>query len=214
MAEIAHNYHESLQNEDINPDISPEEYNTRLNEILDKIPENQQLADPDQMAMCWKVTEDQVSQALSCTKDRTVTGLDGCPYELWKVLEKQHNHLRTKSTPSFDVIKVLTYLFWDIQEHGVNKRKTFTTGWMCPIFKKKDPTDICNYRPITLLNTVYKLLTKVLAIQLLDHVSQIVHLDQASFILGRSIFDHICLAKVILNYAEVSEENGSIVALD
>jgi len=133
---------------------------------------------------------------------------------LWKALEKWHNHLRTKSTPSFDVIKALTYLFWDIQEHGVDKRTTFTTGWMCPIFKKKDPTNICNYRPITLLNTVYKLLTKVLVIQLLDHISQIVHPDQAGFIPGQSIFDHICLAKVILNYAEVSEENGSIVALD
>ena len=85
---------------------------------------------------------------------------------------------------------------------------------MCPIFKKKDPTDICNYRPITLLNTVYKLLTKVLAIQLLEHVSQIVHPDQAGFIPGRSIFDHICLAKAILNYAEISEENRTIVALD
>ena len=59
-----------------------------------------------------------------------------------------------------------------------------------------------------------KLLTKVLAIQLLNHVSQIVHPDQAGFIPGRSIFDHIHLAKAILNYAEVSEENGSIVALD
>jgi len=41
MAEIARNYHKSLQNEHIDPDISPEEYNTRLNEILDKIPKNQ-----------------------------------------------------------------------------------------------------------------------------------------------------------------------------
>ena len=111
MAEIACNHHESLQEEDIDPDINPEEYNTRLNEILDKIPENQRLVEPDQTNMCWKVTEDQVSQALSRTKDGTATGLDGCPYELWKALEKQHNHLRTKGTPSFDVIKALTYLF-------------------------------------------------------------------------------------------------------
>ena len=54
----------------------------------------------------------------------------------------------------------------------------------------------------------------MLAIQLLDHMSQIVHPDQAGFIPGRLVFDHICLAKAILNYAEVLEENGSIVALD
>jgi len=85
---------------------------------------------------------------------------------------------------------------------------------MCPIFKKKDPTDIRNYRPITLLNTDYKLLTKVLAIQLLDHVSQLIHPDQAGFIPNQLIFDHIHLAKVILNYAEVTEEDGAILALD
>ena len=71
---------------------------------------------------------------------------------------------------------------------------------MCPLFKKKDPTDIRNYRPITLLNTDYKLLTKVLALQLLDHVNQLIHPDQAGFIPNRSIFDHIRLAKAILNY--------------
>ena len=60
----------------------------------------------------------------------------------------------------------------------------------------------------------YKLLTKVLALQLLNHVNQLIHPDQAGFIPNRSIFDHICLAKAILNYAEVTEEDGAILALD
>jgi len=85
---------------------------------------------------------------------------------------------------------------------------------MCPLFKKKDPTDIHNYRPITLLNTDYKILTKVLAIQLLDHVNQLVHPDQAGFIPNHSIFDHIRLAKAILNYVDATEEDGAILALD
>jgi hypothetical protein len=85
---------------------------------------------------------------------------------------------------------------------------------MCPIYKKKDPTDISNYRPITLLNTDYKLLTKVLAIQLMEPIHNLVHLDQAGFIPGRTIADHIRLAKAIINFAELTEENGAIVALD
>jgi hypothetical protein len=147
-------------------------------------------------------------------KDGTATGLNGCPYELWKVLEKQHNKLRHKNAPSFNMIKALTYLFQDIQEYRVDDRTNFTTGWMCPIFKKKDPTEISNYRPITLLNTDYKLLTKVLAIQLLDHVNHLVYLDQVGFIPDHLIFDHIHLAKAILNYMEISEEDGAILVLD
>jgi hypothetical protein len=214
MAELACNHHNTMQDEDINQNMSPKEYDTKLCNILNDIPENQRLKEPDRTTMSWKVTEDQVSRALHCTKDGTATGLNGCPYELWKALEKQHNKLRHKNVPSFDIIKALTYLFQDIQEHGVDDRTDFTTSWMCPIFKKKDPTEISNYRPIMLLNTVYKLLTKVLAIQLLDHVNHPVHLDQAGFIPDCSIFDHIYLAKAILNYTEISEKDGAILALD
>ena len=85
---------------------------------------------------------------------------------------------------------------------------------MCPLFKKKDPTDIKNYRPITVLNTDYKILTKVLAIQLMDRAETMIHEDQAGFIPKRSIFNHIRLAKAIISYAEITEENGAILALD
>ena len=68
--------------------------------------------------------------------------------------------------------------------------------------------------PITVLNTDYKLLTKVLALQLIDHVDTLIHEDQAGFIPRRSIFNHIRLAKAIISYAEIVEEDGAIIALD
>ena len=85
---------------------------------------------------------------------------------------------------------------------------------MCPLFKKNDPTDIRNYRPITVLNTDYKILTKVLTLQLIDHTKDLVHEDQAGFIPRRSIFNHIRLAKAIISYAKIVEEDGAIIALD
>ena len=214
MAELARLHHDTLQNEDIDLEINPEEFTEKLNDLLNDIPDNQRLQDLERTTLNCKATEDQVRQGLKLTKDGTATGLDGCPYELWKKLQQCHDKKRHDDEPSFDAIKALMYLYQDIQEHGVDARTTFTMGWMCPIFKKKDPTEICNYWPITLLNSDYKLLTKVLAIQLMDHIQKLVHLDQAGFIPNRSIFDHIRLAKAILNYAEVTEENGAILALD
>jgi hypothetical protein len=41
-----------------------------------------------------------------------------------------------------------------------------------------------------------------------------IHEDQAGFIPKRSIFNHIRLAKAIISYAEITEENGAIIALD
>jgi len=142
MAELACKHHDTLQNEDIDPNISPNEYARKLDDILKEIPDNQCLQEPDRSQLNWKITEDQVSRALHLTRDGSATGLDGCPYELWKALEKRHNRLRHRNKPSFDIIKTLTHLFQDIQEHGVDDRMEFTMGWMCPLFKKKDPTDI------------------------------------------------------------------------
>ena len=114
----------------------------------------------------------------------------------------------------FDIVDTLTILFQDIQRHGVESSTDFTEGWMCPIFKKKDRTQIGNYRPITLLNSDYKLLTKALSLQLLNPIDEMIHRDQAGFIPGRSIFDHIRLTRVMITYAETMEANGAIIALD
>jgi len=85
---------------------------------------------------------------------------------------------------------------------------------MCPIYKKKDPTEISNYHPIMLLNSDYKLLTKILVPQLMKHTQSPVHKNKAGFIPKRSIFNQIQLAKVIINYAEITEEDGAIITLD
>jgi hypothetical protein len=105
-------------------------------------------------------------------------------------------------------------VFTDIRTHSVDKRMSFVEGWMCLIFKKKDKTDISNYRPITLLNTNYKLLAKTLTLQLVEPIHTLIHPDQVGFIPKRSIFNHIRLVSTIINYAEVMEEDSAIIALD
>lgn len=80
--------------------------------------------------------------------------------------------------------------------------------------KKKDKSEIENYCPITLLNTDYKLLTKALAMQLAQEAHTLVHPDQSGFIPKRSIFDPIQLAKVMIEYADITEEDGALIALD
>lgn len=90
----------------------------------------------------------------------------------------------------------------------------FALGWMCPLYKKKDRTEISNYRPIIILNTNYKLLTKVLGLQLIKYIEYMVHLNQAGFILKQSIYNYIRLTKVIIKYIELTNKDRAIVALD
>jgi hypothetical protein len=160
------------------------------------------------------VTEIQTEEALHLSKNSSATGIDGCPYELWKIVKKRHENTTGEGNPSFNIVKVLTSILWDIQQNGVDENTQFALGWMCPIYKKEDRTEISNYRPIMLLNTDYKLLTKILALQLRDHITSLIHTNQAKFIPKRSIFHHIRLANAIIDFAEVTEVNGAIVVLD
>jgi ribonuclease HI len=213
MAELARNYHNDLQKKDIRPQSNAE----RENEIataLRAIPAAQQPEDLELSPMNNTATQAQVQEALKFTKNNTATGMDGCPYELWKALNQHHLERSEQNQPSFDITKTLAHVFQDIQNHGIEKKASFALGWMCPIYKKKDQTEISNYRPITCLNTDYKLLTKVLAVQLIDNIERLIHPDQAGFIPKRSIFDQIRLARTIIKYAELSNEDGAIVALD
>lgn len=83
-----------------------------------------------------------------------------------------------------------------------------------PNIQEERPPEISNYRPITLLNMDYKLLTKTLALQLIKPIHKLIHLDQVGFIPKHLIFNHIRLASTIINYMEVMEIDGEIIALD
>ena len=120
----------------------------------------------------------------------------------------------TEENSNFNVIRLMTAAFNDIEKHGTIENSTFADGWMCPIYKKKEQDEIENYRPITLLNTDYKIMTKVLAMHLAEVAPTLLHKSQAGFVPGRQISEQTQLFKMVLNYAEATEENGMIVALD
>jgi hypothetical protein len=130
--------------------------------------------------------------------------MDGIPSELWKRLQEHHKAHQSKEqgqpNQAVDIVKIQTAVFNDIETYGVSNTK-FSLGWMCPIYKKNEKRDIANYRPITVLNSDYKLFTKALTAKL-------------SKVTGRSIFDQIKQTKLLIDYAELIEEDRLIIVLD
>ena len=212
MAEIAREHHSNLQSQHLLPPDHPER-TSAINKVLQQIPEHQKLSD-EHSELRDKISQEQVIHALMLSKTGSATGLDGLPYELWKSLHEKHITQRKKNLPSFDITKCLTIIYNNIQVHGTDETANFTEGWMCPLYKKKDRSKIENYRPITLLNTDYKIMTKTLATQLANHICDLLHPNQSGFVPTRSIFDPIRLAETMCAYADYMEENGAIVALD
>ena len=212
MTDVAKRYHDTLQQINL-PNLTDPQCTEAQQRVLSEITPNQTLHDPNS-PLHSLLTEDQVLRVLWDSKNGTATGLDGIPYELWKSLHDLHVQNTKANKPSFDVIKCLTLLYNDIQTHGTDPTTNFSAGWMCPIYKKKDKTRIENYRPITLLNTDYKVMTKALMTQLAAHACDLLHPNQTGFVPTRSIFDPIRLAESTCAYADYMEENGTIVALD
>lgn len=70
-----------------------------------------------------------------------------------------------------------------------------------PLISKKDDTSsIKDYRPISLVHSFAKLVTKILANRLAGHLNQMVSSSQSAFIKGRFIQDNFMLVQQMARY--------------
>jgi ribonuclease HI/exonuclease III len=209
MAELAKDYHNNLQTKDQCIDLSLEAARARAYETITTT-----TTPEDNIELAHPLSELEIALALKCLPNYKAAGMDGIPCELWKILEKQYSQSKNTETPQANIVKILTLVFNDIETYGIAPNTDFSLGWLCPIYKKGDVKEIANYRPITILNADYKILTKTLNNRLTKVIHKLLHPDQVGFIPGRSIFNSIKQSELLINYAETKEENGLIVELD
>ncbi|CDO71547.1 hypothetical protein BN946_scf184911.g17 [Trametes cinnabarina] len=213
MAEMARNYHDGVQRD--GPEVTSGDQ--RENDIQTALASLDAKVSPCQAAeLGASIDRDDCELALKYSKVGTAPGKDGIQYEVWKTLhERFKEDSRHEARTAFDVLAILAAAFSDVQTYGVCSTVPFAEGWMVPIWKEKgEKTKIENYRPITLLNPDYKLLSKVLAIRLAAVAPDIVHPSQAGFVPGRRLRNQTQLARMMIHWAEAKEINGTIVALD
>ena len=77
--------------------------------------------------------------------------------------------------------------------------------------KNNDIRFLKTWRPISLLNTDYKIMTKCIATRLKNNLIKIINKNQSGFIKGRYIGDNIRSLLKVIDLAE--EENLSCIAL-
>ena len=85
------------------------------------------------------------------------------------------------------------------------------------LLPKKDKNQLLlkNWRPISLLNTDYKILAKVLAFRLKRVLPSVIHEDQSGFISGRyMIGENIRLFIDVLHYFKVNDIPGLVLSID
>lgn len=211
MARIARDFYDGIQDDD--PLEEGEDHDAYIDEAL--LATDVRLSAEDADDLGHYLDRDDVADTIKGAATGKAPGLDGLPTEVWKAYQRWYDADVKRGAPAVDMTQALMRVYNDIEEFGIIAGSTFAHGWICPVYKlKKDKREINNYRPITLLNSDYKLMTKALASKLATVAPAIIHEDQAGFIPGRRIFDHIRLSQLMIEYAEMEELNGAIVALD
>lgn len=70
---------------------------------------------------------------------------------------------------------------------------------ICFILKVTNPTSVHPFRPISLCNTIYKVLSKIIVNRLKDLIYEIIGPYQMGFIPGRNIQENIVVAQKMLH---------------
>ncbi|KAJ9701691.1 hypothetical protein PVL29_006878 [Vitis rotundifolia] len=92
--------------------------------------------------------------------------------------------------------------------------KSFNTTFLVLIPKKGGAEDLGDFRPISLLGGLYKLLAKVLANRLKLVIGKVVSADQNAFVKGRQILDASLIANEVVDYWQKRKEQGLVCKLD
>ncbi len=133
-------------------------------------------------------------------EEEKTPGIDGFPKEFWETFW-------THMAP--DLIDFYNQVWETGQRDELVGQEVLTL-----LFKKGNNMDIRNYRPITLLKVVYKILAKALANRLIPVLDDIIHLTQTGFIKGHRIHDNILLVNELLKLTRKDKQNATVVYID
>ena len=189
ILQVQRSFYEDLYGED-------EEVSFRLqNTYQIKVPEDIQTIQQEQ------ITLDDLQQAIKLMKNNRTPGKDGIPIDFYKVFW-------TKIKDVFYQMMLSCYQDGLLHESA-------RQGILNLIPKaNKDTRIVKNLRPITLLNTDYKIIEKVIALKMLPALEHIINRDQRGFMENRRISVNIRKMLDIIHMAEKEDLEAVVLSLD
>jgi len=142
----------------------------------------------------------EITQVIKQMKKNKSPGPDGIPMELFK--EMDVDNLTT-------VLSIIRN-WWqkeDMPEELLHAKVAL-------LYKKGDPSDMDNYRPISLLQTFYKILAALIKERIDAGLDAWIYKTQYGFRANKSTTQAIFIARRLQDIAEKTEKNIAIILLD
>ena len=169
-----------------------------FSDLVNNIPK---LSDLEAEQLEGLLTLDELSLSLKNMKNGKSPGSDGFPSEFFKVFWRQLGGFVLRSL-----------------NEGFRKGEMSNTqreGVVVCLPKTENDRDrIKNWRPITLLNTVYKIGSSAIADRLKTILPKIINEDQTGFVKNRFIGDNIRLIYDTISYLTENNKPGLLLCLD
>lgn len=127
-------------------------------------------------------------------------GLDGLSANFYRVFWEKLSPL---------LMKVVQYAF---ETHSLPRSMQLSVISLIP--KPGDPALISSWRPISLLNTDYKIISRAISNRLSNVLKSIIHSDQSYCVNGRSMFTNLHLMRDAIELANKENIPLAIVSLD
>ena len=104
-------------------------------------------------------------------------------------------------------------VFEEFHSQNVVLQSLYAT-FLVLILKKRAASDVQDFKPISLVGSLYKILAKVLVNKLKSVIDKVVLNNHNAFVGGRQIMDAALVANVVINLRKRSSNVGLVCKLD
>nr|CAD1834076.1 unnamed protein product [Ananas comosus var. bracteatus] len=114
----------------------------------------------------------------------------------------------------WNLIKVDILEVFSCFHNGAANLQDINTSWVCLLPKRNEASLITDFRPISLVHSLSKIISKVLATRLQAFMDRLINPFQAAFIKSRLILDNFNSAHILIHHLHSSKERAAVLKID